>query len=164
LALTHRPLYLAGHEAISKVKRPKALGIKIKTHQHVDSWNSAFTGISVIANRVTPRHRDSGGSFPWCDLLFSAGRHRGAFLGLDDIGAELSYNPGTAVALCGKVLSHSLPGWMDGERICIAYFMRNMVHDRLKVYHPEWSTQAQYLHHMNRTFVFEQGWGDKIGS
>jgi hypothetical protein len=163
LALTHRPLFLSGHKAISNLKQPEDLGIEIKTHEHIDSWNSAFTGISVIANRVTPRHCDDRGSFPWYDVLFSVGAHRGAFLGLDDIGAALSYDPGTAVALCGKVLSHLLPNWLDGERICITYFMRNMVHDHLKVYHAEYSTQAQYLHYMNRTFAFEQGWTDRDG-
>ena len=90
LALTHKKLYLAGVEAISKIKRAKVsdseegvvvegLNVKVKTHKHVSWWNSVFTGIAVIANRITPRHRDSGGAWCWYDLLFSAGTHRQAF-------------------------------------------------------------------------------------
>jgi hypothetical protein len=160
-ALTHDKLYLAGHAAISKIKRPEHLKIKIKTHDHVKWWNSIFTGMTVITNRITPSHRDSGGSFPWYDLLFSTGTHREAYLHLDDIGAKLLYDPGTVTLVCGKVLSHSLPEWLGGERICIACFMRNMVHHRLDIYHAEWSMQGAYTRLMNKTFTFEQGWTTK---
>jgi len=160
-ALTHRSLYLAGYNAISKLKRPESLDVNITTHDHVNSWSSVFSGITVIANRITRRHRDRGGSFPWYDLLLSSGTHRHAFLHLNDLRAQLSYSPGTVVLVCGKVLSHSLPEWSDGERICLAHFMRKEIHYRLGVYSPGWSMQGAYTRLMNKTFAAEQGWPKK---
>ena len=160
-ALTHRPLYLSGHKAISRLKQARLLKAKVQTHDHVESWNSVYSGISVISNRITVRHRDDGGSSPWYDLLLSAGTHQKAFLHLDDIKAQLSYNPGTVVMVCGKVLSHSLPEWSGGERICLAHWMRKEVHYRLGIYSPEWSQQGCYTRFMNKTFTAEQMWTKK---
>jgi hypothetical protein len=160
-ALTHRSLYLAGHKAISRLKRAQFLKIKAETHDHIKSWNSVYSGISVITNRITTRHRDDGGSSAWYDLLLSSGTHRKAFFRLDDIGAWLSYNPGTVVMVCGKVLSHSLPKWSGGERICLVHWMRSEVHHRLGVYSPEWSVQGCYTRLMNKTFTAEQKWTEK---
>jgi hypothetical protein len=160
-ALTHRSLYRAGHESITKLKQPESLGIKVKTHDHVQSWNSAFSGITVISNRITPRHRDTGGSFPWYDLLLSSGTHQDAYLHLNDIRAKLSYLPGTAILVCGKILSHSLPEWRNGERICLAHWMRNEVHHRLGIYYPEWCKFSSYVRLMNKTFTGEQKWTKK---
>ena len=159
-ALTHQSLYLAGHNAVSKLKR-ESLGVKDPTHKHVQFWSSVFTGITVIANRITPRHRDAGGSFPWYDLLLSCGTHQQAYLHLNDIRAKLSYSPGTIVLVCGKLLSHSLPQWSHGERICLAHFMRKEVFHRLGVYSPSWSLQGAYTRLMNKTFTAEQGWTEK---
>jgi hypothetical protein len=160
IALTHRALYHAGHEAISTLKTsPKSPNIQ--THDHAQSWKSVFSGISVITNRITVRHRDNGGLSPWYDLLFSSGTHQDAYLHLDDIHAKLSYLPGTAVLVCGKILSHSLPEWQGGERICIAHWMRHEIHHRLSVYCPEWCRFSSYIHLMNRTFAEEQRWRKK---
>jgi hypothetical protein len=160
-ALTHRPLHLAGHQAISKLKRPDSLNISIKTHDHVQSWNSIFSGISVITNRITPEHRDTGGAFPWYDLLLSCGKHHNAHLQLKDVKAQLSYSPGTVVMVCGKVLNHSLPEWSGGERICVAHWMRKEVHHRLNVYSPSWCWQSAFIRLMNSQFVREQKWDKK---
>jgi hypothetical protein len=120
------------------------LKIKIKTHKHVRSWNSVYSGISVMANRITPRHRDARGSYPWYDLPLSTSTHRKVDFHLDDIDAWLSYDPRTVVMACRKVLSHSLPKWSGGKRICPAHWMRTEVHHWLGVYSPEWSLQGCY--------------------
>jgi hypothetical protein len=161
LTVTNRKLFLAGHEAIVKLKHSQDLDIKIQTHKHIQSWNSVFSGIAVITNRITPRHRDSGGCASWYDLLLSAGTHHRSFLNLDDVNGQLSYDPGTAVLICGKVLSHSLRGWLGGERICIACFMRNMIHHRLSVFSPDWCFRGVYTRWMNDSFAFGQGWKTK---
>jgi hypothetical protein len=161
LAIAHRELYRARFEATHKLKHREGLNIAIESHEHVKSWNSVFSGLAVITNRITPEHRDSGGCATWYDLLLSAGQHRTAYLNLDDIGAKLSYSPGTVDLICGKVLCHSMPEWRGGERICIAAFMRDMIHHRLDVYNPRWCERCSYIRMMNTDFAIHQGWKTK---
>jgi hypothetical protein len=81
---------------------------------------------------------------------------------LEDIKGRLSYDPGTVVMVCGKVLSHSLPEWSGGERICLAHWMRTEIHYRLGVFSPEWSLQGSYTRLMNKEFTAEQEWTTAI--
>ncbi|KAG1725090.1 hypothetical protein EDB19DRAFT_1644200, partial [Suillus lakei] len=51
-------------EVIKKVQQPK------KKSAPVDSWPSIFSGLEIIANRVTFSHRDAGGiSLPFLIFL-----------------------------------------------------------------------------------------------
>jgi hypothetical protein len=156
-ALINPHLYDAGFNAIQTLQSPD--GVKgVKTHEHVQLWSSVYSGISVIANRLTPRHYDVNASAPWYDLLASCGTHTAAEFLLPDIRARLSYTPRTVVALCGKCLSHEVNSWDGGERICVAHYMRNMVHDRLGIDSPNWCRQNIFLRHMHSDFVKGQFW------
>ncbi|KAG1866102.1 hypothetical protein F4604DRAFT_1905032 [Suillus subluteus] len=101
-------------ETIKEVQRPN------KKPALVDSWPSIFSGLEIIANRVTFSHRDSGGSPTLFDLLVSL-----------DLQAELDYSPGTMVYVSGRVLEHSVGPWLNGERLVIAHFMKDAIHERV---------------------------------
>jgi hypothetical protein len=124
----------------------------------VKEWPSIFSGIEVISNRTTPPHRDPNACPTMYDFLVSAGTHTEAWLDLQDVDARLTYNPGTVVALCGKVLRHGVQTWAGGERICIAHFIRDLVHDRLDLPRPEWVNISRYIMFMNGSFVKKQNW------
>jgi hypothetical protein len=148
-------MFSAGIEAISKLQTGEGLD---KTFDNIALWPSFFSGIEVISNRDTDQHRDQFSSPPVYDFLLSAGKHRNAWLQLADINASLSYDPGTVVALCGKILHHGVsPGW-EGERICIAHFIRDNVHDRLKVQRPGWVTVKQFWEAMDQDCFARQKW------
>ena len=68
-------------------------------------------------NRVTLFHRDLGGAPDHFDLLFSSGTHDICSLKVPNLGAKLLYQPGTAVAMTGRVLWHGVMMWEGGERI-----------------------------------------------
>ncbi|KAH7919748.1 hypothetical protein BV22DRAFT_995979, partial [Leucogyrophana mollusca] len=125
-ALIHPGLYSAGTSAMSKL--PKHLPLAKSA-----PWPSVFSGLEVIVNRDTPAHRDSGGAASFYDLLVSLGQKHLAVLKIPDLDAELSYGPGTVVALTGKVLLHEVSSWPGGERYCLAHFMRDSVLNRLGV-------------------------------
>lgn len=108
-------------------------------------WPSEFSGLEVIVNRETPNHRDPGASPSFYDLLVSLGKGHRAVLALPDLGAELAYYPGTMVYILGKVLEHGVPQWGDGERIVIAHFVKDKVHDRLGVPRPKFPNQRDFL-------------------
>ena len=142
-------------EAIQKLKAGEKL---FSWHDVVTEWPSIFSGIEVISNRITLPHRDPKAAPTMYDFLVSAGTHSEAWLDLQDVNARLAYNPGTVVALCGKVLRHGVERWIGGERVCIAHFVRDAVHQRLKLPCPGWVDNNRYIALMNRAFVNRQNW------
>lgn len=131
-------------EIIQEVRRPK------KKKAPIDSWPSIFSGLEIIANRVTFSHRDSGGSPSLFDLLVSLGRNHCATFALADLQAELDYSPGTMVYVSGRVLEHSVGPWLNGERLVIAHFMKDAVHERVGVPRPGFPTQSFFLELVGR--------------
>lgn len=108
-------------------------------------WTSVWSGMALIVNRETPSHRDSGGSISMHDLLVSAGTHQVCYLEVAELGAEFLYLPATMLALSGKALSHRVKSWGGGERICLAHFMKDGVHNQLHQPRPAWPLLDDYL-------------------
>ena len=154
VALISPELYSVGMDAIEQLKSGMQLA---KQHSNVDLWPSVFSGLEVIANRRTLPHRDPRAAAPVYDFLLSAGTHLEAFLTVNDIDTQFGYNPGTAIALCGKVLLHEVQGWEGGERVCIAHFIRDGVHNRLNLRRPDWVAFRPYVELMHREFAQRQG-------
>ena len=116
----------------------------VSPHPNLMGWNSLFSGMELIVNRRTPFHRDQGGSPSMYDLLLSAGNHEEAKLELPDIGTNLKYDPGTAVLICGRVLGHRAMEWKGGDRVCIAHFVKDLVHNRLGIARPPWTKYQDF--------------------
>jgi len=75
----------------------------------------------------------------------SAGTHTKAELSVPELGVHLSYRPGDVVAVCGKVFLHEVADWSGGERVSVSHYMKDNVHERLKVCHPNWPREEDYL-------------------
>ena len=101
-------------------------------------WYSIFNGVQVISNRETPIHRDNSTKSEWYDLLATVGPYSGAVFELPGLGIRLAYNSGTVIGLCGRLLRHGV-SIANGERICLAYFMRQNVQRRLGSAMATWS-------------------------
>ncbi len=142
MALVAPRQYDFGLAAIERIKNGHHLD---SSHPILDSWISVWSGFSVIVNRATPLHRDLGGAPEDFDLLLSSGTHDACNLDVLDLGATLSYHPGTAVAITGRVLQHGVKGWEGGERICQARFMKDAIHDRLGLPKPTWVNYDDYI-------------------
>lgn len=104
----------------------------------LNAWYSLFNGVQIISNRDTPIHRDNGTELPWLDMLTTLGPYRRANFHLPGVGVTFQYLSGTVIGLCGRLLRHGTSG-VDGERICIAYYMRSNVQRRVKTELAEWS-------------------------
>ena len=52
---------------------------------------------------------------------------------------------GDVVALPGKLLMHEVGEWSGGERIYVSHYMKDNVHEHLKVPQPNWPRQDDYL-------------------
>lgn len=98
--------------------------------------------MDIIVNRITPPHIDAGGAPSFYDHLLSLGQGHSASLHLEDLDAQFAYLPGTSVFLTGRVLTHSVPGWVGGERVVVAHYSKDDVHDRLGITRPTLPTVA----------------------
>jgi hypothetical protein len=89
LLLTHPEQYVAAAQVVSgHLADPKISA----GWPHDIEWPSrVWQGISVMINRLTPKHRDEAGPKTGYDLLLAAGSANDAVLELDDLGAELEY-------------------------------------------------------------------------
>lgn len=138
LKIIHPELYKAGIQALRTLQQhPEMVNQSNELLEVLQLWSSPFSGYSVISNRETPVHRDNSAQQEWYDLLVTIGPYHSAVLMLPSIGVSLQYNSGTVVGLGGKVVSHGVEA-PEGDRICIAHYMRDQVHERLQVKGPEW--------------------------
>jgi hypothetical protein len=138
LSTVHPEAHKAGLEAISALK-----GVVVS--KTPVTWPSPFSTMDLIANRLTPGHRDPGGAATFYDLLVSLGEGHRAVLHIEDVKADLAYDPGTGVFITGRILEHSVPRWEGGERVAVAYYMKDKVHDRLGVSRPALPTQTGWF-------------------
>ncbi|KAF8221959.1 hypothetical protein L208DRAFT_1224715, partial [Tricholoma matsutake] len=98
-----------------------------------------FSGYSLISNCITPMHRDNNSQGPWYNCLTTIGDYeKGAWLKLKNLGLELDYPLGTMVFLLGKVIRHGMSE-INGNQVCIAQYMRDNVHERMRMRLPEWT-------------------------
>jgi hypothetical protein len=119
---------------------------ELKTTEEIaKQWQSVYTGVSVISNRVTPSHRDTRGRAEWFDTLMSYSDPRVTpRLLIEDIGLDLEYRSGAVISFCGTLLKHKVESWGDGDRVCYAHFMREEVRKRLDVTAAGWLYQSRY--------------------
>ena len=144
LAVVHPELYKIGRDAILALsKQPHP----VSTAEHIEpvlkEWTSPFSAISVMANRACPFHRDVHGRNPWYDILLTVGEYENGRLDIPGIGIRLLYDSGTIVPIAGKVVRHGVPT-CAGERLSIAYYMRDNVHERLGLPAGTWMNRRQY--------------------
>ena len=95
--------------------------------ESLEAWPVAVNGMTLVANRKTPSHRDPNALPSQHDFLFSAGEHIRATFKVIDIGATFTYKPGTVIALCGKGLRHQVMNYRGNDRMCIAHYVRPTV-------------------------------------
>lgn len=140
LSLINPDLFQSGLQMLRKLRRSE------KTMDVANQWQSVYTGISLISNRITPSHRDSKGRPEWYDTLLNySGKGGDPRLLINDLGLDLKYSSGTVVSFCGSILEHEVKAWGDGERVCYARFMRETVRKRLEVPPAGWVYRNIFL-------------------
>jgi hypothetical protein len=133
LFVMHPNLYRMGINAWNHiVENPELVQESEVVLQLLTFWMSPFSGMSVISNRETIFHRDTKSRHEWYDLLVTLGDYSDGTLELPGLGIRVVYNPGAVVGIAGKVLRHGVAP-SKGNRVCLAYFMRQKVQERLGV-------------------------------
>lgn len=114
------------------------------TQKLASEWQSVFTCMSVISNRTSKRHRDYSGAPGWYDVLISLGNYSFAKLKFAELGVEVIYNPGTAVAFCANVFYHEVGNWGRGDRICYSFFNKKVILGRFEKDNVGWMTLSRF--------------------
>lgn len=146
LAVTHPELYKQGIEALTVLSGEGAKFVDNPDQllQALKLWTSPFSALSVITNRNTPAHRDTKGRNEWLDFVVALGEDDSiGIMTFPGLGISVGYNPGTIMAIAGKVIRHAAD-FEGGERACIAYYMRNKVQERLCIPAGTWMNCRVY--------------------
>ena len=116
---------------------------QVKTKDPI-KWPSIYSAVDIIINQETPPHRDVNGAPSLLDLVVSLGSHNAVFQ-ISDLNAVFAYPPGTMIFLAGKILEHKVPKWEKGERISLAHYMKDAVHNRSGIERPSFARQKDIL-------------------
>ena len=141
LSIVHPELYEIGREVLQKVAdNPEMVKDGEDVLEVMRLWTTPFSGYGLISNCNTPLHRDNNSQGPWYDCLTTIGDYEiGGRLVLKNLGLELDYASGTMVFLLGKLVRHGVSN-INGNRVCIAQYMRDNVHERMRVRSADWPT------------------------
>ena len=148
LRITHPDLYYRG-QAAREVLAEKVNDAEVK------NWPTVWNGVSAIINRQTPRHNDGKSWKSWPDILVTVGDYAEADLELQDVGVRLSYYSGTIVVVCGTCITHGVEA-SDGERLCIAYYMRRTIYEYVGIGFAHWATLAAVADGKKAAELFEK--------
>ncbi|KIM34639.1 hypothetical protein M413DRAFT_144266 [Hebeloma cylindrosporum] len=143
LSIIHPQLYDLGIAALQKLHDDPAWCKEAKELTRILAiWHSPFSGASVISNRSTPLHRDTGGRAQWLEFLLALGEYEHGRFEVPGLGLTLKYNSGTGLAFSGKIFRHGAE--CVGNRACIAFYMRDNVLDRLSIPVGTWLNASHY--------------------
>lgn len=125
LAVTHPQLYAVSQALVDAIRvDPRCPAAS----QGMANWPTSFNSVQVIVNRQSLLHRDKNTSPGWVDLLLTLGTYgQQAVLELHNLGVSLPYDTGTIAVICSRIIRHGVPE-VDGDRICLAYYMVETVH------------------------------------
>ena len=140
LAVIHPELHGTGQKTSNQLREHSEI---VDPQDMLSQWTSAFNGVSVNFNCLTPAHQDGKSRRQWYDLLVTLGCYQNCNLELPGLGISLEYGPGTVVGLMGSTLEHQVSHF-EGERVCYAYFMRDIVHEWAKVLGNSWMKASYY--------------------
>ena len=135
--IMHPEQYVMGMSMLRAMTRTS------KFSQVLPRWPSVFSALSVVVNRMCPMHREQKGDCRFFDILASCGQYTSTSLHLQPVGFQIPNGPGTVVGFSGKALRHGV-GHADGDRTCIAFYMRESIRSCFRVRPCGWMRQEVY--------------------
>ena len=142
LSIVHPELYSVGITCLQAMEASDSIAKRDRLPEVLRIWSSPFTAITTISNRDTPYHRDTRSAHPWFDILMALGTYRNGRIECPGLGMRFKYDPGTVVALAGRILQHGAS--CPGDRACIAYHMRENVFEELGIAKVPWVNKQAY--------------------
>lgn len=131
-------MYAAGRDAIVRLSENPAVATNAEDLMDIlRIWSTPFSALSVISNRATPIHIDTGARHACPDILLTVGSYTYAEMDLPTLGYRLEYRPNTVVVILSRAIPHGVQA-CEVDRVCIAMYMKDNVHSRLGVRPAQW--------------------------
>ncbi|KAK7434929.1 hypothetical protein VKT23_019932 [Stygiomarasmius scandens] len=122
LSIIHPVLFDAAKEVLDYCVKPSSHDGE--TFEWASRWNSVFTALTVISDRITPEHVDSRGSPRYFDALVSLGTATSPKIAFKELDSTFSYKAGTIIFFAGRGWTHEVGDWGSGARVCYASYIR----------------------------------------
>jgi hypothetical protein len=146
LSIVQPELFDLGVQALQTLESdPEICDNPERLRELLGIWHLPFSALSVISNRVTPLHCDTGGRAEWMDLMLALGEYDNGRFSVPAFGYVFKYNPGTLVGLSSKIFRHGAT--CKGNRAAIAFYMRDNVLNRVGLPTGSWLHRAKYENH-----------------
>jgi hypothetical protein len=143
LSIIQPELFDMGVQALQALEsEPELCDNPERLREVLRCWHLPFSALSVISNRSSPLHCDTGGRPEWMDMLLALGEYDNGRFGVPLFGYTFKYNPGTIITLSSKIFRHGAT--CNGNRAAIAFYMRDNVLNRLGLPSGTWLQQADY--------------------
>lgn len=136
LGVIHPPTYKAGIQCIRQIAQQKDIAKRENLEELLRVWTSPCVAGSVMNNRNSPIHRDTGGSHCSMDLLASVGKFSEATFAVPSLGYQFCFRSGAIFGILGKIVPHGAT--VTGERLCYAQYLRDNIFSTLGVEQPGW--------------------------
>jgi len=136
LAAAHPATFDTGMKCVQAIGTGKKVAKTENLEELMDIWSSPFTTMSLMSNRDSPQHRDTGATHTCMDWLVSVGTYKSGHFQLPGLGLTLWYRPGTVIGLLGRVVRHGAVAF--GGRLCFAQYLRESVLKTLGIAEPDW--------------------------
>ncbi|KAF8801179.1 hypothetical protein BYT27DRAFT_7115442, partial [Phlegmacium glaucopus] len=143
LSIVQPELFDLGVKALQALQSdPQVCDNPTRLCEVLDIWQMPFSALSVISNRVTPLHCDTGGRVEWMDLMLALGEYDNGQYNVPAIGYTFKYNPGTIIGVSSKIFQHG--AICEGNWAAISFYMRDNVLNRLGLPSRGWFQEADY--------------------
>jgi hypothetical protein len=106
-------------------------------------WSSVYSAVSIVSNRDTPLHRDTGTQPPWYDILATIGGDPDTTMDWPSLGIRGQYRSGTCVLFSGNCIPHMVRRSLQ-DRVVVAYYMKDNVLEEANVEGAPWMEQDMY--------------------
>ena len=137
LAVINPAQYNAGIACIEALlEQPEKVAKREFLAELLNIWTMPYNAMSLMSNQNSPLHWDNGGAYTSMDLLLSVRDYANGRFFAPGLSFEFWYRPGTVIVLVGRVLRHGATA--EGERFCVALYMRESVLKDLGIPEPEW--------------------------
>lgn len=136
LAVIHPSTYNTGMKCVEAIRTADDVAKREGMEDVMRTWSSPLTTVSLMSNRDTPLHRDTGATYTCMDLVVSVGNYISGEFQVPGLGLDLWYRPGTVIGLLGRIVRHGAVAF--GGRLCFAQYLRETVLDSLGITQPEW--------------------------
>ena len=98
MSIVQLELFDMGVESLRKLQlSPESCDTPERLQEILGFCHVPFLALSVISNRVTPLHCDTGGRAEWLDLMLALGEYDNGRFNIPAFGYTFKYNLGTII-------------------------------------------------------------------